>query len=653
MDLQVLHDSSPASPFLSEGLSLLSENHIAKGLECFETAIRLDPYNPKLFYAQGLSLFEWGSRQNEKKTLLLACKKFKNATQLSSDFFESWQAWGGVLLALGFLTQEHHYFLEAKDKFEKALKTLEGTSHPDLFELYWDCGLVYREIAKHSEEPSDLNLSVSFFEKARAFKEELPSDFFEDLGGIYLQASGYSAGSYCILKAIDALKTALHLNADLKNCWALLAESFKKLYFLTHEKDHLAQADMSFQAALSFFPSEPLLLANWTRFVLDSCELKPDLQRLESAMIECEKALSLCPNAVSIQALLYETRSLVAMHTEDLSLLDSSFKALEELYESEELDSAESLISYAKAFKCKYHYFQDVDFLYQSIEKLQEGLSLDRTAHFLWYQMGKNYTLLHDLHEEDRAIDLSIRFFRKALSFCSDLRYVIGLATSFFKLGECLHSEMHLKEACHLFEHVFASYKQLIYIYPEWTYAYASALDLLGDFDEEEGIYLKAIDLLSNLLLLHPDFHKTHHRMALCFSHLGELSENTEYFHRALAHYRTALEKDGDNDSLLLDTAVTLINLSEYTVDTAERHLLHQDAQYRLLASAKLGNVYSYYHLSCLYSLMGSPDSAMMFLKKAKQNDVLPPVEELLEDDWLDNLRMTRDFQKFLLHLDR
>lgn len=91
MDLQVLHDSSPASPFLSEGLSLLSENHIAKGLECFETAIRLDPYNPKLFYAQGLSLFEWGSRQNEKKTLLLACKKFKNATQLSSDFFESFK----------------------------------------------------------------------------------------------------------------------------------------------------------------------------------------------------------------------------------------------------------------------------------------------------------------------------------------------------------------------------------------------------------------------------------------------------------------------------------------------------------------------------------------------------------------------------------
>ncbi len=652
MDQQILTDASPASSLLCQGQTLLSENHVSKGLECFETAVRLDPYNAKLFYAQGLSLFEWGSKKNEKKALLLACKKLKTAIDLAPNFFESWQAWGSVLLALGFMTEEHHYFLQASNKFSKALELISNSSHPDLLELYWDHGLVFAKIAEHSKEPSDLYQALKAFEKAASFSG-LPADFWEDFGAAYLNLSNYSAGTLPLSKAIDCLQRGLALNPYLPHAWGLLGEAFKRLYFLTQEKDHLDQADTSFQAAVSHAPENAFLSTSWTRLLLDFLYEDFNLRRLCSCIAECERIAYVYPRNPLVLALLNEAYCLLGAQTEDVNLLDKASKALEELFDTDEELHPQVFLSYGQSLHSFYEYFEDVDYLYQAIEQFQQATSTDRTSHANWYQMGKTYTLLGSLHDDQSELELGVRFLRKAAELHFDVRYLIRLATCLFKLGDMLHSETHLRESVFIFGQVFAFQKQALYIHPELVYSYASALDALGNFDDEEDLYLKAIDLLSNLLLIHPSFHATHHRLALSFAHLGELSENTDYFSRAISHYRTASKHDPDNDSIFLDWAVTLVNLSEYTNDEAERHLLYKDAEHKLLSSAKLGNVYSYYHLSGLYSLMKQPETAMIFLKKAREQDVLPPIEELLEDDWLDNLRMTRDFQKFLLHLDR
>ena len=58
---------------------------------------------------------------DEPKILLAASKKFKNATALFPDYFDVWQAWGSVLLKLGTIYNEHHYFQEAQKKIVRAI----------------------------------------------------------------------------------------------------------------------------------------------------------------------------------------------------------------------------------------------------------------------------------------------------------------------------------------------------------------------------------------------------------------------------------------------------------------------------------------------------------------------------------------------------
>jgi hypothetical protein len=72
------------------------------------------------------------------------------------------------------------------------------------------------------------------------------------------------------------------------------------------------------------------------------------------------------------------------------------------------------------------------------------------------------------------------------------------------------------------------------------------------------------------------------------------------------------------------------------------------DAEQKVTLAAKLGNPQAYYHLSCLYSLLGQTERAMHFLLKARQFDALPPIDELLGDEWLENLRSTSEFQEFM-----
>ena len=42
----------------------------------------------------------------------------------------------------------------------------------------------------------------------------------------------------------------------------------------------------------------------------------------------------------------------------------------------------------------------------------------------------------------------------------------------------------------------------------------------------------------------------------------------------------------------------------------------------------------------------------MEFLKKAEKLDVLPPIEEVFEDEWLENLRSTSLFSHFVSYLE-
>ncbi|HSW72254.1 MAG TPA: hypothetical protein VLG44_02455, partial [Chlamydiales bacterium] len=125
------------------------------------------------------------------------------------------------------------------------------------------------------------------------------------------------------------------------------------------------------------------------------------------------------------------------------------------------------------------------------------------------------------------------------------------------------------------------------------------------------------------------------------------------HFYRAIHHLRLALKQDEENDVVILDWGLALINIAQHAHHLHDAEMIYKEAEHKIMQAAKLGNLSAYYHLGCLYSILRQYDKAMYFIHKAEAFKALPPMDEILQDEWLDGLRSTVDFREFLSHLEK
>lgn len=645
-EIRLTH-SELAESLNAQGEMALLKEDLFKAVECFDSALRLDSSNPKIYYMQGLAFFEFGRGEGREKAFFSASKKFKAATTLDPTFFDAWQAWGSLLCSLGLHFEEHHYFLQAKEKLNTAASLAADQKKDILSELYWDLGIVFSHLAEHSEEALDWHQAIEAFQTAESFGEKLPADFWCDFGHASLQFASQINDSRIYFKAIQAFKNALSLEGNNFDSWNLLAETFQKLYEQTHDEEHFAQGNESFASAAQIQPKNGNLWLNWAKFLTDSAKRIADAKRLRMSLEKCHRAAGLMPNEPMVQAIWGETLALLGNYTERLDLL---YEAENKLLQAIEIDENHPDIwySYGICLQAFGHYFDDADYYYQAIEKFQEGLSIDRTCHRNWHAIGWTYSLLGELEDSPETAELSFRFFQKALDLHSSSYYLFDYAAGLSKLGEMTQEQSHLENAIVQFENLLAIQKNALYVHPDWLFQYACTLDALGDFYEEDFHYLRAIEIFSHVLMVDPDFTLVHHRLGVALSHLGELTSNTDSFYRAIHHFRLSLKNDEENDTVYLDWATALMHLAGFSHDATEADQFYEEAQRQLQTALRLGNLHTYYHLACLFSLTNQMESGMQALEKARFHNALPPIDEILQDEWLDNLRSTGDFQHFL-----
>jgi tetratricopeptide (TPR) repeat protein len=348
-----------------------------------------------------------------------------------------------------------------------------------------------------------------------------------------------------------------------------------------------------------------------------------------------------------------EALALIGEITDRVDLLYEASNKISQTIDAEEEEDPYLWYSHGMCLNAFGRYYKDNDYFYQAIEKFQYGLSLDRTCHRLWHMIAQTYSYVGKEEDDIDAFEKAVRFSAKALGSQFNSFYLFNHAFALANLGEMKDHQALLEQAASHYEHLLNIQKNALYIHPEWLFHYATTLDLLGDYHEEESYYLKSIEILSQVLMVDPDFSHIHHRLSLAFSHLGELKGEVEYFHRAIHHSRVAVKNEEENDQAIVDWGVTLINLAQHLHFSEEIDPLYNEAEHKLTQAAKLGNQQAYYHLGCLYSLLGQYEKAMHFIDKSHQSKTLPSVEEMLDDEWLEGLRMTSYFQEFLSYLER
>lgn len=640
-----------ADALLAQGEAALLKGNFSEGMEYFDAALKLKADNAKIHFSQGLSLFEYGNGEGREKVLLLASKKFKAATALDPDFFEAWQAWGSLLCTLGLNTGEHHYFKEAKEKLNRAVTLSRNCSQDTLSELYWDLGIVFTHLAEHSGEALDWHQAIEAFQMTQSFASRLPSDFWNDFGYACLKFAFQINDARFYVRAIHCLKTAVSLDSGAFESWSLLAGALQKLYAHSHDEDHFSQANDCLATAAQIRPHDFGIWLDWAQFLCDAAKRTADVKRLRQCVEKCHRAHALNPDEPMILGLWGEALSLLGNYTDRLDLM---VEGQNKICQASALDSDNPDILYSEGICIQAfgHYFDDSDYYYQAIEKFQAGLSIDRTCHRHWHAIGWTYSLLGDLENDPANLELSLRFFQKAVDLHSSTWYLFDYAAALSKLGELTHKQSWLEESSIRFERLLNLQKNAIYLHPDWLYQYACTLDALGDFHEEEFYYQRSIEIFSHVLMIDPDFHCVHHRLGLVLSHLGELSSEAVHFYRAVHHFRLAIKNDEENDIIHLDWATALTNIATHSHDSAESDQFFRDAEHRALIAMRLGNVQSGYLLACLCSLQNQCDRGMHYLAKAFREDALPTVDEMLQDEWLDNIRSTGHFQDFLAQIE-
>jgi tetratricopeptide (TPR) repeat protein len=637
--------------YLIQGeLALLNGNLSA--LSFFESASHLDPENPEIWYRQGLAFFEYGSEEGKEKALLVAGKHFKLALQQCPTFFNAYVAWGNTLLQLGRFHGEHHFLLEAKEKYQKALELSAHQPTEAVAELYWDYGIVWSEIAKQSGEALDLRLALDAFQKSLQDQLSPSSEFFNDFGKAYLEMGLLINDSRLYFQAIEMFQKALAIAPQYFDGWVSLAESYSQLYVNTMDERFSSKASDAYASAIKMSPQDPEVWLSWAQILSESGRLNGDMKQLRLSIEKCARAATLDTKNPVILSQWVESLALLGSLTSRLDLL---IEAENKILKATDLfpDDPDLWHAYGICLIAFGRYYEDPEYFEMAIEKLQWGLSIDRTSAEHWHALGVVHKLYADLIDDETLLERANRFFARAIDLkpaCPALLF--DAASALLQYSEMIEDLPSLEKAIGYLEQLLQTHKETILHHPEWLFEYASALYWLGTFTSEEKHFSRALEIFSHVLLLNPDFSQIHNRMALCYMELGHLTSEPDFFKRAIHFFRLAIKQDEENDQVWLDWGLCLIHLAHHMLDIDFMNQLYWDAEQKLNRAGQLGNSSAHYNLACLYSILGRTSEAMGFIHKSLNAKALPSLEEMAEDEWLDNLRTTESFSRFFAALE-
>lgn len=640
-----------AQRYLNQGeLQLLQGN--LNALSSFEAASDLDGQNHLTWYRQGLAFFEYGSEEGREKSLLLAGKYFKTALQLNPGCFNAWVAWGNALLQLGRFHQEHHFLLEAKEKYQRALELSFSQPQQALADLWWDYGIAWSEIAKHSGEALDTRLAIDAFQNALKLQAHPTPEFWNDCGKAYLEMGLLINDDRLYFQSIDYLQKSVVQSPSYFDGWMSLAEAQAQLYINTLDERFATKAFEAYASAAKLAPQDPEVWLGWGQLLGESGRINRDPKKLHLSIEKCARAATLDP----------EDPIAVSQWVESLSILGSIASRLDFLIEAEHKilkateqfpDDPDLWRAYGICLIGFAQYYADPDYYEMAIEKLQYGLSTDRTDAEIWHTLGVAHKLYADLTEDVELIERASRFLSKAMDLkpsCPALTF--DTACALLLLSEVKDDLPSLEQAIGLFESLLQKQKEALLSHPEWLYQYACAIEWLGAFGEEESAYARAIEIFSHLLLIDPDFPRIHQRIAYCYVQLGHITAEPDFYKRAVHFFRLAVRQDEENEQVWLDWGLCLVDLAHLTIDADFMSQLYLDAEQKISRAGQLGSSSAHYALCCLYSLLGRLSESMELLFQALETRTIPSLEQLLEDEWLYNLRQTEGFEQFVQALE-
>lgn len=639
----------------------LGERELASGdanAQCsFETAIKIAPGNAHICFRQGIAYLQVA----DAASLRIASSAFEQAASLQPDRFDHWLHWGIAQLQLGHRDEDIGGIEAANQCFLRSEALVRDNS--DKRRLFWSWGICWFTLAKASGEVHDYHRASDKF-RAAAAAEANDATFWVDYA-LTLREIGYLLERpEFYVQAFEMFVRATQLQADCYEAWVEVALLGQILFQRNGDRAVFALSDRAFRVLATREPLTPPLWLGWARLCLDYGKFHRDQDMLRLALDHFEKVESVAADQWPILSGWAEAQILVGSERERLDLLTDGLVKCQRCLELAP-KHARLWCLQSKGLLEMGRYFQDESYFEQAIDALKHALTLRHNDPVIWYSFAQANYALGELRRDSSFVVRAIQ------SYAQVVEYGGGASSQFFndwgvacmRLGEMTNEKKHLDQAIEKFEQAIAFHgrtrdsghiTEREGIDPEWLYNYGCSLDFLGEFTNDSKCYERAIQVLSQAIILDADFSHARYNLALAFYHLGELVNDVECFHKSLELFQSVVEQDPEDETAWNDWGVALISFSQLMRDPVRidvsRGLLEQ-AELKLRHAAALGSSGAYYHLACVYSLSGNPSAALHYLDRAIVADSLPALEEVMHDEWLEDLHQTGQFREWMARL--
>ena len=637
-----------AVQLVQEGeIQLLKGN--LEGLKSFDYAVQLDSSNAQLWHKQGLCLYEYGMTFHSEKILKLAKKNFKIAINLEENF-QYWWSLANLLFELASLTNANHYFQEAKDIYIKTCDLAQNQDKEILAELYWDTALAWSKLAQYSGEGIDVKKAIQTMRLSFAHQKSLTSDFWFDFGSMHMQMALLINENRIYLQAIDYFQKACDKKEDFIEALFSIAQCNTGLYINTLQEKYFLEADKHFAKCYALNSNDIEFLMEWAALLGEAGRITNNCRKLRLSIEKCNIAFSMNTKEPLIIGQWAESLSILGFLTNRVDYIIEAEKKMQTVIDIYS-HLPELWYAYGMCMMAFANYYNDLDYNEMAIEKFETAIVIDplcgEAYHLLancYYELGKNLL-------DEEILNKAIQIYKKACQIkpaYPALNY--DYAKALLIMSDITENVENIQQAVQQFE-ITLQFQNDPLQNAEWLFHYAIALDLLGEITEEIAPIQHSVEIYHHVLLIDPDLMQIYYRLGVSYSHLAELSFEMNYFHQAFKYFDLALKQNREDDQVYLEWGLSLITFAQYNDISTISHNLYIEAEKKLITAAQLGNQAAYYHLACLYAILENKEKALYFLQKAEQEKVLPSIDDVTEDEWLENLHTYPPFELFLQYL--
>lgn len=644
-----------ASLFVMQG-----EKHLdvgdSKVLESFKLANDVAPNCPIVMYRQALAF----AKQNQNAFCLRAASKvFEKVLEAKPNFFDARHGWANAQVLLGECISEMDPFHQALHLFSTTEGLADKVSSTKLAAFYRDWGVCWHSLGKLSGEAYDFRKSLEVFHKASKYGQNA-SQFWIDYGNSVMELSALVGKPEILLEAVELYWKAVKLAPHHSKGWMNLATSLQLIYQYQPQESYFTLADESFDQVAKLDPQNVELWIKWGQLYSFKGRITRDIDRLYESCKKFEIAEICEQNHPLIFSSWGEALMLIGAWTENLSCLQQS---QQKIINSLEIQSDNSHVwcIYGNCLNELGKYFGDHSYFEHAAEKFRYGIKFDSRSYLLWHGLALAYFGIGQLNNSLELIEESTKCYIKAVRCGSppSPQFWNDWGVTLIKLAHVTGEKRHLVSALKKFEmalHYVTDVQDMGLLDPEWLFNYGSALEFLGELEEEASHYEKAIQAMEKVLEIDPGYHLAHFNLGALYSNLGDFEADPEHFQSSMKHFETYLSIEVEDDFAWNEWGVTLLYFAELIKDPSrpdDAQKLYKDAESKLLHAIALGNTSALYHLACLYSLTGKVAASIHYLERSEQNHALPSIDELSKDEWLEGIRGTTHFRSFLSHLQR